>query len=134
MSKNLTESSLDRKNILNNNFAVQEVYEHVGFYGIKFDDRYRFTKQQVAHYYEVDICTLDRLLENHKEEFEQSGYELYNGPTLRRFKDQVFDFVKVAKESGGCSRHECLEHPPDGRGLQTTFERRRSVTETHSNP
>ncbi|MDQ6477650.1 DNA-binding protein [Dyadobacter sp. LHD-138] len=100
MSKNLTESSLDRKNILNNNFAVQEVYEHVGFYGIKFDGRYRFTKQQVAHYYEVDARTIDRLLENHKEEFEQSGYELYNGSTLRRFKDQVFDFVRVAKESG----------------------------------
>ena len=99
MSKNLTESSLDRKNILNNNLALQEVYDQVGFYGIKFDGKYRFTKQQVAHYFDVDIRTIDRLLENNKAELEQSGYELYNGPKLKRFKEEVVDFVRVAREN-----------------------------------
>src|SRR5690606_25215196 len=98
MGKNLTESSLDRKNILNNNLALQEVYDHVGFYGIKFDGKYRFTKQQVAHYFDVDIRTIDRLLENNKAELEQSGYELYNGLKLKRFKEGVVDFVRVARE------------------------------------
>jgi hypothetical protein len=37
MKKDLTNSSVDRKNIVNNNYAIQEVYEQVGFYGIKFE-------------------------------------------------------------------------------------------------
>jgi len=100
MSKDLTNSSIDRKNILNNNIAIQEVYEQVGFYGIKHDGKYRFTKQQVAKYYEVDTRTIDRLLENHKAELEQSGYELYTGQKLKSYKEQVVDFVKLAKETG----------------------------------
>lgn len=100
MSKDLTNSSIDRKNILNNNLAIQEVYEQVGFYGIKYEGKYRFTKQQVAQYFEVDIRTIDRLLENHKAELEQSGYELYTGPKLKSYKEQVVDFVKLAKEKG----------------------------------
>jgi hypothetical protein len=100
MSKDLTNSSIDRKNILNNNLAIQEVYEQVGFYGIKHEGKYRFTKQQVAQYFEVDIRTIDRLLENYKEELVQSGYELYTGPKLKSYKEQVFDYVRVAKETG----------------------------------
>lgn len=100
MSKDLTNSSLDRKNILNNNLAVQEVYEQVGFYGIKFEGKYRFTKQQIAQYFEVDIRTIDRLLENHKAELNQSGYELYTGKKLKSYKEQVFEFVRLAKEKG----------------------------------
>lgn len=100
MSKDLTNSSIDRKNILNNNLAIQEVYDQIGFYGIKFDGKYRFTKQQVAQYFEVDVRTIDRLLENHKAELEQSGYELFLGQRLRLYKEQVADFVKVAHENG----------------------------------
>jgi hypothetical protein len=100
MNKDLTNSSIDRKNILNNNLAIQEVYEQVGFYGIKFDGKYRFTKQQVAQYFEVDIRTIDRILENHKAELEQSGYELYVGLKLKGYKEQVIDFVQLAKEKG----------------------------------
>lgn len=99
MSKDLTNSSLDRKNILNNNLAIQEMYEQVGFYGIKFEGKYRFTKQQLAQYYEVDIRTIDRLLDSNKLELEQSGYELYTGSKLKAYKDQVIDFVRVAKEN-----------------------------------
>ena len=98
MSKDLTNSSLDRKNILNNNYAIQEVYEQIGFYGIKFEGKYRFTKQQLAQYYEVDTRTIDRLLENHKEELTDSGYELFTGSKLKLYKEQVFDFVRLARK------------------------------------
>jgi hypothetical protein len=99
MSKDLTQSSLDRKNILNNHIALQEVYEQVGYYGILFEEKYRFTKQQVARYFEVDIRTIDRLLENHKDELEQSGYELFTGSRLKRYKEQVSDFVRLRKKT-----------------------------------
>lgn len=97
MEKDLTNSSIDRKNILNNNIAIQEVYKQIGFYGLKYEGKYRFTKQQIAQYYEVDIRTIDRLLENYKEELEQSGYELYTGLMLKSFKEQVINFLSAAK-------------------------------------
>jgi hypothetical protein len=97
MATDLTTSSLDRKNILNNNVAIQELYEQIGFYGFKFEDKYRFTKQQIAHYFEVDIRTIDRLLDAHKLELEQVGYELYTRSKLKAFKDQVIEYVTAAK-------------------------------------
>lgn len=97
MSKDLTNSSVDRKNILNNNIAIQEIYKQVGFYGISFEGKYRFTKQQVAHFFEVDIRTIERVLENHKSELEQSGYELYSGSRLKKYKDAVTDFLKSSR-------------------------------------
>ncbi len=103
MSKDLTNSSLDRKNILNNNLAVQELYDQLGFYGIRFEGKYRFTKQMVADYFEVDARTIDRILENHKTELEQSGYELYTGQKLKDYKEQVIEFVKSARKKGDVS-------------------------------
>jgi hypothetical protein len=100
MSKDLTNSLIDRKNILNNNTAIQEVYKQVGFYGIKFEGKYRFTKQQLANYFEVDIRTIDRLLENHKEELENTGYELFTGLKLKKFKDEISQFLVKAKSGG----------------------------------
>ena len=99
MSKDLTNSSVERKNILNNNFAIQEVYTQVGFYGIKFENKYRFTKQQVASYFEVDTRTIDRLLENNKDELEHNGYEIFTGSKLKSFKDQLADFLELVRKN-----------------------------------
>lgn len=103
--KDLTNSTVDRKNILNNNLAIQEVYKQIGFYGFKFEGKYRFTKQQIAQYFEVDIRTIDRILENHKEELEQSGYSLYTGSKLKAFKEQLLDYVTVTKSKDAHDIH-----------------------------
>jgi hypothetical protein len=89
MSKNLTNSSIERKNILNNDLVIKELYYLIGFFGVKFESKYRFTKQQIASYFEVDIRTIDRILELHKPELEATGYELYVGNKLRSFKDTL---------------------------------------------
>lgn len=102
MIKDLTNSSIERKNILNNKYAITEIYNNVGFYGILFDKKYRFTKLQVANYFEVDIRTIDRLLETSKEELEQSGYELFSGYRLREFKDSVNEWL----QKGGADVHD----------------------------
>lgn len=91
--KDLSNSAIDRKNILNNNLAIQEVYNNIGFFGVKFEEKYRFTKQQVARYFEVDVRTIERVLEEHKEEFMQSGYEVFSGPRLKKFKETVLENV-----------------------------------------
>lgn len=91
--KDLNNSAIDRKNILNNNVAIQEVYNNIGFFGVKFEEKYRFTKQQVARYFEVDVRTIERILEDHKEEFTQSGYEIFIGLRLKKFKETVLENV-----------------------------------------
>ncbi len=85
--KDLTNSHIDRKNVLNNNLAVKEIYGQLGFTGIMFENKYRYTLNQVARFYEVDIRTIKRLLEEHGKELESAGYELFTGFKLKQFKD-----------------------------------------------
>jgi hypothetical protein len=91
--KDLSNSAIDRKNILNNNVAIQEMYNNIGFYGVKFEEKYRFTKQQIARYFEVNVKTVERILEDNKEEFVQSGYEIFSGTRLKKFKETVLQNV-----------------------------------------
>lgn len=87
--KDLTNSHIDRKNVLNNNTAIKEMYGQLGFIGIMFESKYRFTLNQVAKFYEVDVRTIKRLLEEHSDELKGSGYELFTDVKLRKFKDAV---------------------------------------------
>lgn len=100
MIQNLTTSGLDRKNILNNNIAIQEVYQQVGFYGFKHEGKFRFTKQQVANYFEVDARTIDRFIESHRQELFENGYEVYSGVKLRDFKEKITEFVSKKGDYG----------------------------------
>ncbi|MGE0587458.1 MAG: DNA-binding protein [Cyclobacteriaceae bacterium] len=94
MTKDLTNSEVDRKNVLNNNLAISEAYNQVGFHGVLFENKYRFTKQQVAQYYEVDVRTIERLLESHGKELGESGYELITGSRLRKLKTAFLESHK----------------------------------------
>ncbi len=87
--KDLTNSAIDRQNILNNNSAIKEIYDQIGFVGILFEGRYRYTLVQVAKFYEVDIRTIKRLLETYESELQNSGYELFTGVKLRAFKELI---------------------------------------------
>ncbi len=51
-----------------------------------FEGRYRFTKQQLVRFYEVDVRTIERLLENHNQELQDNGYELFKGIRLRNLR------------------------------------------------
>lgn len=86
MNKDLTTSDLHRKNILNNNYALEIIYDEISFTGIFFEDKYRFTKKQVAEFYEIDERTVDRYIEKNKAEFEDSGYEVLKHNRLKKFK------------------------------------------------
>ncbi len=98
MSKDLTNSFIDRKNILNNNAAIQELYKQIGFYGILFEGKYRFTKQQVSSYFEVDVRTIERLLENNGSELIESGYELFTGIRLKELRNVFFSASSAGNE------------------------------------
>jgi mevalonate kinase len=87
--KDLSNSIIDRKNVLNNNTAVKEIYNQLGFVGIEFDKKTRYTLNQVAKFYETDTRTIERIIEEHIEELQLSGYEIFKGSKLKSFKDTV---------------------------------------------
>lgn len=85
MAKNLTNSKIDRQNILNNNYAINEIEKACNIEGIFFEDKIAFTKEQVAQFYEIDIRTLERYLEIYNEEFKSNGYDVLKGKRLKEF-------------------------------------------------
>lgn len=91
--KDLTNSARERKNILNNNVAIPEIYKELDFFGVLFEKKYRYTKQQLAEFYEVDIRTIERVLENNESEVITHGYEVLTGERLRSFKIEVNKFI-----------------------------------------
>ncbi len=54
--------------------------------GFEFEGILRFTKTQVAEFFEVDMRTITRLLEQHSKELSESGYELISGTRLKQLK------------------------------------------------
>ena len=85
MNKDLTTSDLHRKNILNNNYALEIIYDEISFPGVMFENEYRYTKKQVAGFFEIDERTVERYIESNKSEFKESGYEILTGDRLKDF-------------------------------------------------
>lgn len=86
MAKQLPDSALDRRNVLNNHFAINELQKHVGIQGILFEDELKFTTKQVADFYEIDRKTINRYLSSYADELKENGYEVYSGERLQDLK------------------------------------------------
>ncbi len=86
MAKDLTESSHDRQNILNNRYALQQAEQHLALGGVKFEDETVFTKAQVIALYEITDRTVERYLASHGDELKSNGYKILRGAKLREFK------------------------------------------------
>lgn len=84
--KDLTVSAIDRQNILNNKEAVENIQAHLGITGMYFEGEYRFTKQQIAEFYSIDVSTIDRYLSQNEEELRHNGYTNLKGNALTAFK------------------------------------------------
>ena len=72
--KDLTTSMVSRQNILNNNYAIDEIKNQLKLDGVEYINDTIFTKDQVAQYFNVDVRTIERCVENNKEELEKNGY------------------------------------------------------------
>ncbi len=99
MPKDLTNSIIERKNILNNNMAIKAIYDNVGFNGVLFEGKYRFTKNQISQFFDVDTRTIDRLLENNTKELQDNGYEVFKGTQLKNFKMVLGQFILDSKNN-----------------------------------
>jgi hypothetical protein len=89
MKKQLTNSAIDRQNVLNNPYALTAIQEHIGIISITIDGEYKFTTRQIAEFYEVDIRTINRYLKNNTDELKNNGYEILSGDKLDEAKSQL---------------------------------------------
>lgn len=89
MGADLTTSSVDRQNILNNGFALQEIGKAIQFQGVFFEGQIYFIKEQLVSFFEVDERTIERCLEQNKEELSRNGYEVLRGERLRILLSEV---------------------------------------------
>lgn len=86
MAKDLTNSPVDRQNILNNPYALSEIQKATHIQGVMFEGSTRLIKEQIARFFEVDIRTIERYLEQYVDELGQNGYEVIRGKRLKSFK------------------------------------------------
>ncbi len=89
MSKDLTKSDVDRQNILNNPYAVEEIKKATKLQGIAFQGKLTLLKEQVAEFFEVEPRTIDNYLSKFESELKQNGYEILRGKSLQDYKIAV---------------------------------------------
>lgn len=91
MMKDLTTSNISRQNILNNEYALEKVELHLALGGLTWQDERIFTKAKVAQIFQVDIRTIERYLEQNKDELVRNGYRVLKGIEFKEFKEYVSD-------------------------------------------
>ncbi len=91
MAHDLTTSSVQRQNILNNPYAVDEIERAAGIRGVPFEGRGVLVKEQVAAFFGVSTRTIEAYLEKYEAELAQNGYELLRDNRLKSFKKAVSD-------------------------------------------
>lgn len=84
--KDLTVSQIDRQNILNNPYALQEIEKAARIKGISFEGKTVVLKEQVAAFFELTTRTIDNYIEKFSDELRQNGYEVLRGNRLKKLK------------------------------------------------
>ena len=84
----LTTSQLDRQNILNNSIAIKEIEHELSNYigGTIWKNQIWFTKEYLANFFQVDIRTIERIIESHNKELTLNGYKILTGEELASYK------------------------------------------------
>jgi len=91
MAKDLTVSEVERQNILNNRFAVDEIQKAAEIETIDFKGKRVLLKEQVAEFFEVNTRTIERYIESNNTELSKNGYEVVKGKTLQELKLAIKD-------------------------------------------
>lgn len=80
-----------RLSILNNPFLPERILGGINVEFTQFNSELLLTTQQVADFFEVDGRTIQRLIEENREEFEENGYRNLQGEELKKFRSYVND-------------------------------------------
>ena len=75
--------------------AVEEIQDKSGVVGIEWEGKIYLTREAVASFFEVDIRTISRYIEQNKDELTDNGYFILRGQRLKNFLSIVpQDFAK----------------------------------------
>lgn len=99
MSKDLTISTIERQNVLNNKYALEIIITNLDVPGMLFEGEYRFTKKMVADFYEVEERTIERYIEKNGNELSANGYILCKGKQLKELKLQFAPVINVGSKT-----------------------------------
>ena len=97
--KDLTTSNIERQNVLNNSYALENIQQYVGLPSIEFEGEYWLTKQMVAEFFEVEERTIERYLEKYSDELKHNGYILMRGKRLKDIKLQFAPVIGVGSKT-----------------------------------
>lgn len=97
--KDLTASSIERQNVLNNKYAIAKIQKRLDIEGMLFEDEYWWTKKMVADFYGVDTSTIDRYLSANSDELKHNGYILCKGKALKEFKLRFAHLINEASKT-----------------------------------
>ncbi len=89
MAKDLTNSNVDRQNILNNPYALEAIKDQIKLPVFIFEGKAIFFKEQVADFFEVTSRTIDNYLTKHNEELTANGYEVLRGKRLQSLRIHI---------------------------------------------
>lgn len=89
MARDLTNSNVDRQNILNNEIALNEIQKTASIKGILFEGKVTFTKEMVAEFYGIDIRTVERYTTKFSDELLNNGYEILKGKRLKNYIEEI---------------------------------------------
>ncbi|WP_324170776.1 DNA-binding protein [Sulfurimonas sp.] len=99
MKKDLTESTISRQNILNNQYALEKVELNLALGGTTWKDERIFTKTQVSSLLSVDERTIDRYIEQNNDELSSNGYKVIKGKELKKLKENFGNDMNVATKT-----------------------------------
>ena len=97
--KDLTQSDVSRQNILNNNYALEKVEAYLSLGGTRWKNEVIFTKSQVAELFLIDERTVERYIEQYKDELIQNGYRVLRSFELKNLKDSFGSDINVATKT-----------------------------------
>ena len=99
-TKDLTVSHIDRQNILNNPYALQEIEKATGITGVPFEGKAVVIKEHVAQFFEITLRTVENYLAEYGNELAQNGYEVIKGNRLKAFKMSILKMDVPERDFG----------------------------------
>jgi transcriptional antiterminator len=89
MAKDLTSSAIERQNVLNNPYALEEIQKATRIECIVFEGKAVLLKEQVAEFFQVTTRTIDNYIAKFEGELRQNGYDVLRGNRLKSFKISI---------------------------------------------
>ena len=83
MAKTLSDSKIDRDNILNNPYVISPIQDNLWLNYPIIEWEMKMTISQVAEFFEIDTRTIERVIEKYRPELEQNWYRVFTWESLQ---------------------------------------------------